>query len=261
MSGPKILVADLERVPGRFRGKYRGLDVEGDFWDLSQYQRTIGRIRPDDVTEWPATVCAAYRFIGKKRVEFASVWNDGDYGMHDRLRSAVDEADIVCGHNMANFDLKHLRTGWRDWGMKPPSPVKVEDTLRVARREFGDESRTLDALTKRLGISSKTDKYDVKTARDAVAGDRKAQKKIRAYNIGDIEASEALYLALRPWDSQAVHYGLYNGSEKDQCRCGSTNLKRDGYAYTSNGAYQQYRCRDCGRYPRGKRALKLVGAR
>jgi len=261
VTGPKILVADIERVPGRFKGKYRGLETEGDFWSLSDYQRIIGRIRPDDVTEWPATVCAAYRFVGKKRVDFTSVWDDGDFGMHYTLRNLVDEADIIVGHNMANFDLKHLRTGWRDLGIAPPSPVKVEDTLRVARREFGDESRTLDALTKRLGISSKTDKYDVKTARAAVAGDRKAQKKIRSYNIGDVEASEALYLALRPWDSQAVHYGLYDKTSADQCRCGSTNLKQDGKAYTAAGVYQKYRCRDCGRYPRGKHALKMVGAR
>lgn len=261
MTGPKILVADIERVPGRFKGRYRGLETEGDFWSLSDYQRIIGRIRQDDVTEWPQTVCAAYRFIGKKRVQFTSVWDHGAEGMHQILADVIGEADIAVGHNFKSFDLRHIKTGWLEHGIEFPSLPKVEDTLTVARRELGTESRSLDALTKRFGLSSKTDKYNVKMARDAVAGVRKAQKTIQAYNVGDIEASEALYLFLRPIDSQAVHYGLYDKKSADQCRCGSTNLKQDGKAYTAAGVYQKYQCRDCGRYPRGKHAIKLVGAR
>lgn len=258
--GPKRLVADIERIPGRFRGRYRGsLTVEGDFWDLSQYKSVIGRIHPDDVIDWPRTVCVAWRFIGRKRVEFASVWDD-ESDMLDRIWHAVDEADIVIGHNFRGFDMKHLRTEWRDNGMSPPSPVKIVDTLSIARREFGDESKTLDALTKRIGIDSKTDRYSVKVARAAVAGDVKAQRKIKAYNIGDIKASEALYTELLPWTHGHPNMSLYNGGN-DQCPCGSYDMTRQGYAYTPAGKYQQYRCSACGSWFRGKHALESVDLR
>jgi len=259
--GPKRLVFDIERVPGRFRRKYRGLDVSGDFWTLNDYKHVIGRIHADDVTEWPRTICVAWRFIGKRKVEFSAEWGEGGHtAMLARILSAVDEADIVIGHNVKGFDLKHLRTEWRDAGFRPPSPVKVVDTLAVARREFGDESKTLDALTKRTGIASKTDRYSVAVARAALAGDKAAQRKLKAYNQGDIEASEALYNELLPWMHGHPNLALYNGGE-DQCACGSYDLRRQGYAYTPTGKYQQYQCKGCGSWFRGKRAIESVDLR
>jgi len=262
VTGPNRLVFDIERVQGRFRRQYRGLTVEGAFWDLSAYKHLIGRIHADDVLEWPRTICIAWRTVGRKRVEFASEWDDGQEGMHDAIWQAVDQADIVIGHNVKGFDLKHLRTGWRDLGMSPPSPVKIVDTLSVARKEFGDESKTLDALTKRAGISSKTDRYSVEVARAALAGDKRAQRKLKAYNIGDIEASEALYLELLPWIAGHPHVGLYGDTTDTVCgNCGSIDLRRQGYAYTSLGKFVQRQCKTCGKWSRDKKAIASVDVR
>jgi len=263
-TGPKTLVADIERLPGRFSAKRRGLTVSGDFWSLSDHKHLIGRISPDEVTEWPSTICIAWRFIGKKRVEFASVWDnvaDAEYRMLERFWVATNEADIVVGHNFKAFDMKHLRTAWRDHGFDPPAEPAIVDTLSVARSEFGDESRQLVALTKRLGISTKTDKYSVAVARAAVAGDRKAQQKLRAYNAGDVEASEALYLALRPWMKNHPSIGLYSEDGVDQCSCGSREFGKNGFAYTKLSKFQRYYCRGCGATFRGKRALASADLR
>src|SRR5699024_6090823 len=64
---PRVVTLDIERIPGRARVKHRGLTIEGEFWDLNGWKHTIGRrIHPDDVTEWPRTICAAWRWYGEE---------------------------------------------------------------------------------------------------------------------------------------------------------------------------------------------------
>lgn len=240
------------------------LTIEGDFWDLSQYKSLLHRrINVDEVLEWPRTICLAWRRLGTRKVLFSAEWQEHGYaGMLRDAWNAYDEADIIVGHNVAAFDTKHLNTGWRDLGLTPPSPFKTVDTLTSARRAFGDESMQLVALTARLGIATKTDKYDVDTARAAVAGDVKAQRKLAAYNKGDIVASEELYLKLLPWIQGHPHHALYNLDDRDVCaRCGGWDLERRGYAYTPLGKFRQFKCRQCGGWSRGKKNLAAIGTR
>lgn len=258
------LVFDIERMKGSFRKQHRGLTVEGEFWSLSDYKRTFGYIYPDEVTEWPRTICVAWRFIGDRKVEFASEWADGQLRMHRQIWEAVDEADILIGHNIVDFDIKHLNTAWRDLGFTPPSPYRVVDTLKGARSAFGDESKTLDALNKRSGVSAKTDRYDVEVARAALAGDIKAQKKLERYNKGDIKASEARYLNQLAW-TKHPSVGLYSepGFERlDVCQtCGSENIHWRGYRTTQIGKYPRFQCQDCGTWGKGKKAIAFVNTR
>ena len=159
-SGAKILVLDIERMKG---------SASIEFWDLSDFKNR--RIPADAVTEWPRSICAAWGWVGKDKIHFASEWDDGRRGMLIKTWEAFDRAEYVVGHNLQNFDAKKLNSEWRDIGLTPPSPYRVIDTLRVARSAFGDESKTLDSLTKRCGLESKTDRYDVEVARAALAGE------------------------------------------------------------------------------------------
>lgn len=232
----KTLILDIERLPGRFAA---------EFWDLNAFKGR--RIHPDMVTEWPRTICAAWAWLGDRRVEFASEWDDGPQQMAHRCWDAFNQADIVVGHNMQGFDRKHLNTLFRDNGLTPPAPYKVIDTLTVARGQFGDESKTMDALCKRIGIPAKTDKYDPQVAREAVDGNVKAQRKLKAYNVGDIHATAALYMALLPWSKGHPHVAPATGQEANCCpRCASINVKRNGTYSPSVWVYKAYVCNDCG---------------
>jgi hypothetical protein len=232
----KILVYDIERMKG---------SAEVEFWSLSDFKNR--RIHADDVTAWPRTICIAWRFLGDKTTQFASEWADGQRGMHKRIWDAFEAADITVGHNAKAFDEKHLNTGWRDLGMRPPSPTKAIDTLTAARSRFGDESKTLDALCRRIGLAGKTDRYDVEVARAACAGDVKAQRKIRAYNVGDIDATEALYVTLLPWIKSHPHVAPVAGMERPVCpRCASTKVRRNGTWTVAVNTYAKYLCRECG---------------
>ena len=232
----KILVYDIERMKG---------SASVEFWSLSDFKNR--RIHADDVTAWPRTICIAWRFLGDTETQFASEWGDGQRKMHKRIWDAFNLADITVGHNSKAFDEKHLNTGWRDLGMKPPAPSKQIDTLTSARARFGDESKTLDALCRRIGLVGKTDKFDVEMARAACAGDTEAQDTIRAYNEGDIDATEALYVTLLPWIKSHPHVAPNAGTDKQLCpRCASDKVRRDGTWTVAVNTYLRYRCRDCG---------------
>lgn len=263
---PNVLTLDIERLPGRARVQHRGLTIEGDFWDLSSWKHVLGyRIHADCVLEWPRTICIAWRWYGAKKADFASEWGDGHDQMLQRAWDAYDKAEVLYGHNVDRFDSRKLNSEWRDLGLAAPSPYKVLDTLKEARRTFGDESNTLAALTQRLGIDTKTDKYEVAVARAAVAGDKAAQRKLKAYNIGDIAASEALVDRLRGWIPGHPHNVVGTIDDRPTCnQCWGDSLQRTGTKLAQQIVYILYRCNDCGANVQGtqhSRAAVTRGAR
>lgn len=240
---PNVLTLDIERLPGSFTA---------DFWDLNAFKGR--RIHPNHVTEWPRSICVAWRWYGTKTVDFASEWDDTREGMLKRVWDAYDRADIVYGHNVDRFDTKHLNTEWRDLGWAPPSPFKIVDTLKEARKVFGDESKTLAALTDRCGIATKTDKYDVEMARAALAGDKAAQRRLKAYNCGDVIASEELVDRLRGWIPSHPHNLTGTIDDRPTCnQCWGDNLERNGIKLAQQITYTLYRCNDCGANVQGTR--------
>lgn len=255
-----VLTLDIERIPGRARHQHRGLTIEGDFWDLSSWKHLIGyRIPPESVTEWPRTICAAWRFYGDKRTTFASEWGDGRDTMLHRVWEAYDQADVLYGHNVAGFDTRNLNAEWLTLGLNPPSPFKTLDTLKEARKTFGFESNTLASLTQRLGISTKTDKYNVQMARDAVAGDKAAQRKLKAYNVGDIDASEAFVDRLRGWIPGHPHNLVGTIDDRPTCpQCWGDNLTPNGTTLANLITYKLWRCDDCGGNVKGSRHARAA---
>lgn len=243
----RILIFDIERLPGHAIAQYRGLTIGGDFWDLNDWKDTIRRrIHPDEVKWYPSTICVAWQWYHKSKVEFAAEWMAGGRElMFDRIWQAFDQAEIVVGHNIKSFDIPKLKNDWGELGWMPPSPAKPVDTLTEARR-FGYESRTLNALCQRLDIPAKTDRYDVEVARAACAGDKAAQRRIKAYNVGDIHATRELYDRLRPWMASHPHIGEIVEDVRRCPSCGSTDLKRNGTTRAVVIDYVLLRCSNCG---------------
>jgi len=242
-----VLTLDIERAPGRFAA---------DFWDLNAFKNR--RIHPDMVTEWPRTICVAWRWYGSKKAEFASEWTDGAEGMLRRVWDAYDKADLVYGHNVDRFDTKNLSAEWLTMGLNAPSPFKILDTLKEARRTFGFESNTLASLTQRLGIDTKTDKYQIQVARDACAGNKAAQRKLKAYNIGDVAASEAFVDRLRGWIPGHPHDLIGRIDDRPTCnQCWGDNLQPNGIKLAQQIAYKLFRCLDCGANVQGTRHARV----
>lgn len=244
----KTLIVDIERLPGRARVQHRGLTIEGDFWDLSGWKHTIGRrIHPDDVLEWPSTLCFAARWLETGKRTFHAVWDDGGAdAMHEAAFALYDQADIAITYNGISFDNKHLVSGWTERGMGRPSTWRDIDLLRVARQSQGWESKTLDSVCKRLGLTPKNDKYDVTVARAAAAGHIPSQRRIKRYNVNDVAILPAVYYALLPHVKSHPHVAPSLGLERPTCpRCGSVDVARVGTYTPGVFNYPEFRCNAC----------------
>ena len=245
MSGPRVLIFDIERVPAWTKP----LPV----WDMQSLKYKY--LTPDDIESWGRTICLAYRWFGEARIHFIAEWQEGREAFLQKAWDLVNEADIVVGHNMQDFDLPHLEGEWVLEDMGLPSPVKVFDTLKVIRKHGNLENNQLDTLDKRFGFSGKSDKYRISMAMDAVNGDEKAQRKIELYNKGDIRATQRVYLRLRPLGRQNL--GVYVDGDNPVCpHCTSKKVQRRGVQVTALGRYPRFHCQGCGGWSKGKKLLE-----
>ena len=77
----RVVTLDIERIPGRHSTWHRGQTITGPFWDLNEIKAWTGkRIHADDVSEWPRTICAAWKWYDQEGVEFAAEWQVGEIG-------------------------------------------------------------------------------------------------------------------------------------------------------------------------------------
>lgn len=224
----RILTIDIERLPGL-----------AYVWEpRTRY------IPPDAFKEWPRMICWAARWYGQSRVMFEAEWKNRDR-MIERAWELYDQADAVITYNGVTFDNRHLRSDWITAGYPPPRPWKDIDLLREVRKKFGWESKSLDQVAKRFNAPGKVDRYNRQMALAAVAGDREAQKRVRLYNVGDVEVTEFVHDALTGWMNDYPHLGTQ--SEQACNQCGSTELHEQPTKYRAVVlSYRMYRCESCG---------------
>lgn len=230
----RILTIDIERTPGLARI----FDPKTNFVPWSRW------------VEDPETICFAARWYGSKEPIFEAKWIDQE-AMVRRSWELYDEAEAVITFNGKRFDNKHLKAMWFEAGLPMPRPWKDIDLFPVAK-QFGYISSSLDYVTRRLGRPGKVLHYDMEMAFDAVNGDEKAQRKLRKYNIGDIELTEWLYDRFRGWIPNHPFLGAPLGDERVCNQCGSEKLKLQHTRYRAVVVdFALYKCQHCGANVRG----------
>src|SRR6185312_10442361 len=123
---------------------------------------------------------------------------------------------------------------------------------------FSFPSYKLEYVAKKLGVGEKVKHSGHELWVKVMAGDRKAQRQMREYNIQDTELLIPLYEKLRPWISAPATFGSMSG--EDVCpACGSPDLHREGHAYTLTGKYQRYVCNNCGKWSRATHRITATG--
>jgi len=156
----------------------------------------------------------------------------------------LDEADIVIGHNGDRFDLRKLRWRFLSKDMQPPSPFRVIDTLKVARREFFAPSYKQDFLTKYFKLKNKLP-TEFQLWIDCEEGIPERLKEMVKYNRHDVIGLEQVYLKLRPYIHNHPNLGVL--MDKDVCpNCGADDIiETDAEYITSANKFPVYRCNSC----------------
>lgn len=246
-SGAKILTLDIETSPHL-----------ATVWGLWDQNVSLSQLR-----EATTVICWAAKWIGKSGVEFRSDFHDGHTESIERIHALLDQADIVVGYNSRSFDVKHLNREFVLAGMQPPSPYKQIDLLAEVRRNFKFASNKLDYVSQALDLGAKT-KHSGQALWNAclVDKDPKAWDLMRKYNVQDVRLNELVYDRLLPW-LKHPNVNLYEiDADKHRCpTCGQENLSRQGYALTTLGKYQRFKCRDCGTWSKSGNRIDVAAIR
>ncbi len=241
----KILFFDLETTP-----------INAHTWGL--WEQNIGLNQIVASTE---VMCFGARWYGEKNVIFRSVHHDGRQEMLKELHRLMDEADVLVGWNSASFDSKHVKREFLEAGMLPPSPYKELDLMRVVKSQFRFPSNKLEYVATTLGVGSKVKHSGFDLWLGCMARDEKSWKKMKTYQIQDVNLLISLYERLKPWIPNHPSVPLHKGDSTGCSVCGSKNLQKRGYSYTSTAKYQRYQCQDCGKWLRESKRIESYSIR
>lgn len=231
---PKILILDIETSP-----------TVAYIWKFWKENIGIDQV----ISNW-FCLCWSAKWlfadnIMSDRLTGDEVKKEDDKRIIKKLWKILNEADIVIAHNGNQFDLPKINSRFLINGLPPVSSYKSIDTLQEARKNFGFSSNKLEALARQLGLEGKLH-TGFELWKKCMEGDEEALEYMEIYNHRDVELLEEVYMKLRPFIKYHPNLNLYMDTDKPCCAtCGSTNIKKDSYYYTTANRYQVYRC-ECG---------------
>lgn len=247
-SGPKVLLLDIETAP-----------ILGYVWQLWDQNVALNQIKSDwYILSWAA------KWLGSSPSQVMYEDNSRSKNIEDDNKllkgiwKLLDEADIVITQNGKSFDHKKLNARFILNGFKPPSSFKYIDTLLIAKKHFAFTSNKLEYMSDKLCKKYKKLKHAKFSGfdmwKECLAGNKAAWKEMKKYNKYDVLALEELYTKIIPWDS-SINFNLYTDSTEVTCKCGSTDIVKNGTFYTATGKFQRYTCKSCGSETRGRKNL------
>ncbi len=244
---PKILLFDIETTPHRawVWGKY-----EQDVVGFDQYSHLLSFS-----AKWYGT----NKHITQGLPNYSLYKRDktSDKELVKEIWKAFDMADVVIAHNGNAFDIKRCNARFSFYWMKPPSPYKQIDTKLVAKRYFSFPSNSLNDIADYLGIGRKKETTGFPLWLACMAGDLSAWNVMKEYNANDVILLEKVYNYMLPYIQNHPNYGMYMSAEVCP-NCGEHKLVKRGPALTLTGQYQQYQCKNCGKYSRSTQKLEKI---
>lgn len=254
--GPRIGTLDIETAP-----------IQSYHWGLFDQNIGLEQIHGD----W-SILAFCGKWLDDKKVVYQDTGGRGVKKVRDDaplLKSIwefLDKADIVVGQNVRRFDLKKINSRLIQAGYGPYSPVRVIDTLEVAKRTFAFTSNKLAWTSLQLTDEPKSTHKKFpgfELWSECLKDNAEAWAEMRRYNIRDVTATEKLYLKLRPWIVNHPNLGVYIGDHDHHVcpSCGSVNTQRRGRATTQAFQYWRWQCQDCGSWSKERLRIKGSGSK
>jgi hypothetical protein len=219
-------------------------------WGLFNQNISINQIKQPG-----RTICAAWKWQGKKGVEFASEWKwyegrrDCDFSYVDFLRElhkVLDEADVLVTYNGKRFDVPTVYKEFVLHGLSPPAPFHHIDLYQTVRRQFRFASSKLDFICQQLGLGAKTQHKGMDLWNEVEEGCPKAQRTMEKYNKQDVVLLEKLYNHIKPWIKNHPNLALLEERSGIVCpTCGSDDIEFRGWRYTKTRRYRRFVCGSC----------------
>lgn len=206
-------------------------------------------ISPDQLVDEGGLLCFCAHWHGSKEYMFFSEWEDGSQGMAKAALTLLDQADAVVTYNGDRYDIPKLRGTIVLADLTPPATVTSIDLIKVVKK-FGFVMNRLAYIGPLLKVGGKMKHEGFRLWRSVMEGDKKAQDRMKKYNIQDVRLLVQLYERVKPFITNHPHLG----DEKGACgACGSNHVQSRGYRRTKFFKVQRIQCQDCGSWQEGTR--------
>lgn len=229
----KILFIDIEWEPATA--------YVWKMWDVN--------VSPDQLIDNGGMLCFCAKWEHEDEYLFYSKWTDGRDGMAKAALALLTEADAVVTYNGDRYDIPKLTGEIMLAGLNPPPTVTSIDLLKSVKK-LGFAMNRLAYIGPLLDLGKKTKHQGFNLWKDVMAGDPKAQAKMRKYNIQDVKLTAKLYYKILPFIKNHPHLG----KEKHECgACGSDHVQSRGFRRTKYFKVQRLQCQHCGSWQDGTR--------
>ncbi len=220
-----------------------------------------------DVQQESYILSFAYKWLGVKKTKIIAL-NDfkefkkdktDDKKLLEEIHKVLSQADILVGHNIDAFDVKKINARFIYHGLTPIG-VSTVDTVKIARKYFKFSSNKLDDLGKYLKVGRKESTGGFNLWLECMSGDKSAWKKMKKYNIQDVDLLEKIYFKLRSWcTNHPTTLYVPDVTDGGTCPTCSGKLHRNGIKRGVSYSYVRYVCQGCGRWLRGEKVGEKDG--
>lgn len=222
------------------------IDIE-TFPDIA-YAWNAGRMQEIDLIEIiqeGGIASFAYKWQGNRKVYcHTREGQKNDKQLMKKLRDVLDIADIVVAQNGKQFDIKTWQARMQKYGISPPSPYRVIDTLIESRKIARLNSHSLKAKAAYYGNVRKRENRGFPMWKECMADDPKAWREMVRYNKRDITSLEDDYNTHRAWMKSHPHVAPQTPSACP--RCGEVgSMQSRGFNYSNTSKFAKYQCKDC----------------
>lgn len=234
MSEPKIAFFDVENAPslGWFYDPYKENNIVAT--EQPWFMLSFAWKRPK---EKKITCHSLPDYPGYRRDK------TNDRKLIQDLWELFDSHDTLIGHNIGKFDVRKATNRFLKWGMKPPSPYTILDSLKEIRKISYEDSNRLGALSTKWGFGDKLPTQGWDTWHGCINGKDADWRVMEKYNKIDVLRAEQVWGVIAPWKKTYAHA---TGKCCPNPICGSLDINRRGQVRQT--PKYQFTCLTCGHW-------------
>ncbi len=212
-------------------------------------------------------ICVGWKWYGQKRTNLISVRGfplfdvdpTNDSEVVKAFTEVFEKADAHITWYGKKFDLPFINTRRLNMKLGPLPPIPHIDGWYTARYRLRLHSNRLQTMQDFLELPESKLPLSFADLRRVPSGHIPSLKEIEKHCKQDVKVLELVYERIKPHIVAHPNLGLFVAGDEKVCpACGSPNLRREGYKVALCNVYQQYQCKDCGKWSRGKNAVREI---
>lgn len=192
----------------------------------------------------PKIITVSWKWLGDEEIKYLK-WDENhcDRELMEGFLKEYNKADMVVGYNNDRFDNRWINARAMKHGLEVNPFVRSFDIMKEEKKHFRVPSYSMAYMAEYSNVVHKQGHEGLLMWDMIQTGTPEQQEeylqKMIDYNVGDIAATEELYMRMRPYFGHRMHFGVYWGGEKFSCPdTGSTDVEFYKRTVTPAGTVQ-----------------------